>query len=436
MQHQRCSECLKGSKQQSGNAAASWLMVLCGLSFASGLLALIKCHAGQNFMVFLAMATLGGLIAAIPFRSFALFAEFTVLPIIQWICLKLGVVGAAVLYISLVAAVLASLAHKLSSRFWVVAAWLGTILWFCLAEESWVKMRAIDGVMIGSAFATLLLVSLPVFWSQRDRPKSIDVIFCSYTGNTSHFMEPLLNAVRDEDVKVVEQRFHYYRQFQPELTGDALIVAFPVIGWKPPWPMFNYLLLRLPWGKGKPAFVIHTSAGGPENAGVLTWLVLTLRGYHVLGRASAIYPISLPTARLGPARFCRWIDSLLLRSLTPAGQTQAGHDFARGRNAGIPFLFWPSPLFLAGILLDNKWVDIVYRNHVFRRRCNGCGLCVKYCPTGRLRIVNGYPKAGLTCALCFTCVNHCPRHAMQMWLLTEYGNPYPPKTSARLHAHR
>ena len=274
---------------------------------------------------------------------------------------------------------------------------------------------------------TLLLGTLPVFLGRRCAPRSLDVILCSYTGNTTHFTEPFLNAARQEGIEVVTHRLHYYRQFQPELRRDALVVAFPVIGWKPPWPVFNYLLFRLPWGRGKPAFVSYTSAGGPENAGAVVWLILTLRGYRVMGRASAVYPISLPTVRLGPARLWRWIDSRMPRSVTLAGQTRAGHDFAQGRHAGIPFLFWPSPLFLAGILLDNKLVDIVYRNHVLRRRCNGCGLCARYCPTGRLRIINGYPKAGMTCALCFGCVNHCPQHAMQMWLLTEYGHAYPPK---------
>ena len=414
-------------QQKPSNAFASWCTIVVGGLFASGLLVFLKYHVEQGFVLLLGTAILGGLIAAIPFRSSALFCEFTMLPIIQWVCLKLGVVDAAVLYVCLIATVLASLAFKLSSRFWAVAAWLAIILWFLLAEESAARIRAIDGVLLGCAALTLLMGTLPVFLGRSYMPRNIDVILCSYTGNTAHFTEPLLNATRQKGIEVVEHRFHYYRHFEPDLRGDALVVSFPVIGWKPPWPMLDYLLFRLPWGRGRPAFVIQTSAGGPENAGAVVWLILTLRGYSVLGRASAIYPISLPTVRLGPARLCRWIDSLMPSSVALNSQAQAGHDFTQGRNAGIPFLFWPSPLFLVGMLLDNKLVNIVYRNHVFRRRCSGCGLCVKYCPTGRLRIVNGYPKAGLTCALCFSCVNHCPEHAMQMWLFTEYGNPYSPK---------
>ena len=382
-------------------------------------------------MVLLGLAILGGSIAAAPFRSFALLAEFTMLPIVQWVCVKLGVVDAAVLYVCLVAPVLASLAFKLSSRVWAVGAWVGTIAWFCLAEESWVGIRTLDGVLLGSALVTLLMGTLPVFLGHQRRPRTIDVILCSYTGNTAHFTDPLLEAARQAGVEVVTHRFHHHRQFRPELKGDALVLAFPVIGWKPPWPLLNYLLFRLPRGRGKAAFAVLTSAGGPENAGAAAWLILTLRGYRMLGRASAIYPVSLPTVRLGPERFVRWIDSLMPGSVTLAGQSHAGLAFSQDRNAGIPFLFWPSPLFLAGILLDNKWADVVYRNHVFRRRCNGCGHCVEYCPTGRLRMVNGYPKAGAICALCFGCVNHCPRHAMQMWFLTEYGNAYPPKRAER-----
>jgi ferredoxin len=415
----------QSANRQSGSFIGTSAAVIAGLLFALGLLILSRSEVDRGFLPLLGIATVGGLIAAIPLRSFALLCEFTLLPIVQWLCLKWGVEDPAVLHVCTIACVAVCLAYKLSSRGWAIAAWMSVFLWFFLTLQSPLsQIGALDVALLCSAVVALVVGTWLLFLGNLPPVRKLDVILCSHSGNTAHFTEPFLRAVRREGAETLVHRFHYYRRFQAELTGDALAVAFPVIGWKPPWPLFNYLLFRLPWGRGKRAFVIYTSAGGPENAGAVTWLLLTLRGYRVMGRASAVYPFNLPTVRLGPARLWRWLDSLMPWRATLDAQARAGRDFAQGRAAGLPILFWPGPLFLFGIAVDNQVVDRLCRNHVFRRRCNRCGICVKFCPAERLRMVNGRPKAEGTCTLCFGCVNHCPTRAMQMWLLTEYGNPY------------
>jgi len=96
-----------------------------------------------------------------------------------------------------------------------------------------------------------------------------------------------------------------------------------------------------------------------------------------------------------------------------------------GNRAGHPLILWPSPFTFAGMLLDNRWIDIaLYRNYVRKKRCIQCGLCVRHCPTQRLFIHKGFPKAKGTCVLCLGCVNLCPQRAMQLAAWTEYGHAY------------
>jgi ferredoxin len=224
-------------------------------------------------------------------------------------------------------------------------------------------------------------------------------------------------------------RFHYYEDFSPELPGDNLVVAFPVSGWKPPWPLVSYLARKLPPGRGKPAFVLYTSAGGPENAGVVAWMILTLRGYRVAGRCWATYPMNVVTFRPGTKRMWQAIDKLTptTGSIDEAGQF--GREFAKGRQTGLPFIFWPFPLFIAGFLLDNRWTNVfLYRNRSWKRRCTRCGLCVSACPSQRLHAdEEGYPRAKGTCSLCMLCINICPVNAMQMLFWSEYGQPHVPR---------
>jgi ferredoxin len=150
-----------------------------------------------------------------------------------------------------------------------------------------------------------------------------------------------------------------------------------------------------------------------------------VRGYRVVGRGWGIYPISVATFRLGPKFFWRWLDTLIPFGWESGDIRALGNSFARGVPAGLPFVLWPSPLPVLGFLVDNRWLNrFVYRNHAYKHRCDGCGICVAYCPVGRLKLVDKRPVATGTCTLCLGCINHCPTGAMQMWFFSEYGQPY------------
>jgi ferredoxin len=257
--------------------------------------------------------------------------------------------------------------------------------------------------------------------------RKVDIILCSYSGNTGHAASKFVEGIKEEKVDVVIHRFHHHRVFHADLSGDGLVLAFPVIGWKPPWPLCSYIIRKMPRGGGKPAFVIYTAGGGPENAGMVAWLLLTLKGYRVVGRGWAVYPINIATVRIGPKRMWRFLDNLLPRAVDSADLKTIGRDFARGVPGGHPFILWPFPLIIAGVLLENPPLNrAIYRSYVWRKRCIQCGLCVRYCPSERLRM-EPFPKARGDCCLCLGCVNICPKKAMQMAAITEYGNQYWPR---------
>lgn len=49
-------------------------------------------------------------------------------------------------------------------------------------------------------------------------------------------------------------------------------------------------------------------------------------------------------------------------------------------------------------------------------KCNGCGLCVKLCPTGNIEIVNGKAKhkSKKGCTACYKCFHICPQNAVKL----------------------
>jgi len=332
-------------------------------------------------------------------------------------------------HLPLFAVLLMYLAHRVPSIAMQASMLPAVTVWFVSFARTPGAHYSFYGMVVAvSCFVSLALFTANSLGRPRAAPRRIDMILNSASGNTAHYAQAFAEGARRGGAAVIVHRFHDYRDFAPDLTGDALVLAFPVYGWKPPWPLLWYMVGRLPRGRGKPAFVLYTAAGGPENVSLIAWIVLRLKGYRYAGRSWAIYPVNIATFRLGPSKFWRWLDTLVPLSADVSSARQQGEEFARSVPTGHPLLVWPLGLFLIGLILDNPWVNVVlYRNHAWRRRCRQCKLCIEFCPARRLSMVGGVPRPRGTCTLCLGCVNLCPTNAMQMTAWTEYGNPYRPR---------
>ncbi|MBO4374230.1 MAG: hypothetical protein J5829_03900 [Lachnospiraceae bacterium] len=45
--------------------------------------------------------------------------------------------------------------------------------------------------------------------------------------------------------------------------------------------------------------------------------------------------------------------------------------------------------------------------------CDGCGICVKKCPTGHIKMIDGRPDWGKPCLMCAQCGDVCPKGAIR-----------------------
>jgi len=361
-------------------------------------------------------------------RSGSVTAEMGTLLIVWWAFGDRVSASPAIYYCPLAAALSVWLTHDLGSR---AASLLSTAVigaWICRSIDHGVPVNLTGVAFLGCSALTMLVHAATSLRRPFAPVRSVDVIAASHTGNTLHLVSRFAAELIEAGVQVRIHRFFDPTCFTPALDGDALVVAFPMIGWKPPWPLDHYLRTNLPAGKGKPAFLLSTCAGGPENGFVLPWLWLWLKGYRVMGRLWVIYPVNVATFRIGPARLWRWLDSLLPRESEMEITARSARSFAAGKTAGFPLVVWPFPLVLIGWLLDNRWIDpLLYRPYAWRKRCTNCGLCVETCPMGRLHRGDPVPVAAGECELCMRCVNLCPQNALHLFCWTEYGQPYRPK---------
>lgn len=49
--------------------------------------------------------------------------------------------------------------------------------------------------------------------------------------------------------------------------------------------------------------------------------------------------------------------------------------------------------------------------------CTGCGICEKVCLSGKIQMRNDKPvwQKSITCYLCYSCLNYCPKSAVQIY---------------------
>ncbi|HEX3046766.1 MAG TPA: hypothetical protein VHY08_18575 [Bacillota bacterium] len=414
--------------RENSGGIKKYLFLLLNVIYLTGLGLWIKYDPQPNLWIWLLIFTAGTWIAALPYKSVAFGVEFSTLLFTQIIFYALGMKETAFLYLPVVVALLISLGFKFFSGFGVAGAWIVSGIWFLWQNSIPLQdFSFAHNLLLSATILMLLVYTLIILRRGPAISGKIDVILASYSGNTAHFTKAFTEGAQATGAEVEIHRFHYHREFQAKLDGAALVIAFPVFGCKPPRSLLYYLMFNLPHGHGKPAFIIYTYVGGSENADFLVWLVLTLKGYRVTGKNGAVYPLNVPGFRLGPVKLWNWLDTRMTpRPVTLEAQKKAGADFVSGRPAGRPVIFYPSPFFIIGILIENKYFSILNRNRVIRKRCNQCGFCVQYCPEQRLRMVDGYPKSKGSCSICLGCVNLCPTGAMQL-AGSEIGNCYHPK---------
>lgn len=407
--------------------AKNWIALLSAATYfvlASNTIAQLPQPESPYLLLLIAAAAL---LVGIP--SMAALLEFAFMALI-WLVLAYWIPEGGNLWtLPVVVTAVTLLAHPLASRLSTLIVIVVTIAWI---DFPTLISAVPDPVRISFIAAALLGPLTLAIGSLRGRfppPKHIDVVLCSYSGNTAHFAQQFIEEARETGAKVTVHRMHFYADFEPELKGDALVVAYPVAAFSAFWPVVEFLFRDLPRAKGKPTYLLYTAAGGPENAHALPWLLLALKGYRVVGRCWGMYPFNWPTFRWGPDRMWRWWDRFYPMPGDGKLVTQAASSFCRGEPGGLGMVLWPSPLWFLALPTYNRWIckPLAY-NYTRKGRCNGCELCVRICPSERLTLGDeGLPTGKGDCTFCFSCVNTCPTKAMQLLLFTEYGQPYRPR---------
>lgn len=247
------------------------------------------------------------------------------------------------------------------------------------------------------------------------------VIYCfSGTGNTKRVCETLKNELINFDIytDIFDVTYTAYkcREFPNPNDYDLIGLAYPGHAFNAPL-LFNKFVRRLPNAERKQqAFIIKTSGepfkvnNGSSNA---VKRYLKRKGFDLTYERHYLMPYNI---------MFRYPDGLAKQMYlyTFAMAKVSAEKIDRMERERLKNCFGSLIMCFLGKI---EWFGAWFNGRLFKvnkKKCIKCGLCVKNCPAGNIKIdKKGRFKFGSKCILCCRCTMNCPKDAVNMGLLTK-----------------
>ena len=196
--------------------------------------------------------------------------------------------------------------------------------------------------------------------------------------------------------------------------ADVTGFCFPVYAFGIPRICRNYLRDLPKLAQRKNAFVLIT-AGDRKEAGFSVQesrRLLKKKGYDVV-YSSVIHMPANWTVLMNPPSL---EEALTIIDLGVGRARAVTEEILKGVVSHHRFNY-PPRYSKFGFYKDYylfKWLGLRNYWREFRtdETCDGCGLCLKLCPTRSIQIINRKPRWFKTCEQCMRCVNYCPQKAI------------------------
>lgn len=237
--------------------------------------------------------------------------------------------------------------------------------------------------------------------------RNIDFYYFSGTGNTLLVVRRMAEVLARRGIGVRLIRLD--RADPTAASRDRAIgLAFPVAG-QSTYPFVWDFIRALPPADKTPVFMVDTLAG--FSGGIVGPLkkFLESRGYVALGAEEIIMPANL--FYVYPPGANSWLVARGLRAAEGYANRLADGATRWGRMPILSDLVFG--MFWHGVrrLWLSQWCQRKYRWRLDPTRCTKCGLCVRLCPVGNIRLPD-YPEFGTKCNYCLKCVSWCPAKAI------------------------
>lgn len=247
------------------------------------------------------------------------------------------------------------------------------------------------------------------------------IYYFTGTGNSLNCARSIGNLLGDTTIVAMQAAGE--ETVFPE--ADSIGLVFPVYAFGLPGAVKRFMKRLSCKNKGKYIFAAATSGGRVAGALVLTRRMLRARGL----RLSAGYSVVMPTNMIllyetSEEKKKILFDSMKKKVIEIASAVKS-HEYHAVETGTMS-----DRILRTGILYRSASPFVKKMDHLFKvdQGCIGCGLCSQVCPAHNIEIKNGMPVWKHQCEMCLSCLNLCPREAIQYGSMTEgkqrYKNPF------------
>jgi len=246
------------------------------------------------------------------------------------------------------------------------------------------------------------------------KAKKAIVFYFSQSGTTAKIAQSISHGLEDRNYSV--QLYQITGSAPPDISGFDLIgIGFPVYIFRMPFIVKDYIR-SLPDLKGKPFFVFMLYGSVRGTAGNMARKFMKRKGGREIGYSYYT----------GDDVYVGYLKKGYLFS--PGHPLKHDLDRAYAFGAGLhgvlsgdaynspPYEALPCTVFTIERMLTAKpLLKYIYRHffHVNRKKCTGCGICIKNCPTGNIKFnQKGFPDFSTRCICCWYCEMKCPSEAI------------------------
>lgn len=253
--------------------------------------------------------------------------------------------------------------------------------------------------------------------------ENLIIYYFSGTGNAKHCAEWIISAAKEKGLNTFLINIDKFKQVElPKVEGNTLIgFCSATHGFNMPPLMLDYIF-QFPKAKKKTdVFVLNTRGGmklykifTPGLSGValiLPAFVLGFKGYRITGYR----PVDLPSnwISLHPGLSKKVVDSIYTHWKPVV--THFAEKILSGKKVYRGLYDLPLDLMIAPVAIGYYLIGRFGLAKTFfaSYTCDKCMLCLKNCPIGAIKQVDGRMYWTNKCESCMRCMNQCPKRAIQ-----------------------
>lgn len=244
------------------------------------------------------------------------------------------------------------------------------------------------------------------------------VLYFSGTGNSHWVAKSVATAFSDRLIAMGD----YFREgadkpkFELE-KGERIGFVFPVHSWGMP-PLVKKFIKMMELTDNNENLVYGIFSCGDECGNTHKMFIdaLAERGME----CRHVYSIQMPNNYISMPGFD--IDSKELEAVKKENAKQLLPHIIKAIETDQPMDCYTKGTFtfLKSGLIYNMFCKYAIDSKPFYSTdsCDSCGVCVKKCPTGNIKLVDGRPVWGNNCTQCLGCIHYCHVRAIEYGKVT------------------